>query len=98
LRPDRRGDRKDGSDRDAIQEMLHAFILCGSSGFDNTMKGSLNPRVALSGLAPETTRMVFRSGEHATWGVAYPTSPAADIIPGRNGFKRIGGFRCLLRT
>jgi hypothetical protein len=68
LRPDRRGDRKDGSDRDATQEMLHAFILCDSSGLDNTMKGSLNPRVALSGLAPETTRMVFRSGEHTTVG------------------------------
>jgi len=32
----------------------------------NTLKGSLNPRVALPGLGPETTRMVFRSREHAT--------------------------------
>jgi len=34
LRPYWRGDRKGGNDRDAIQEMLHASILCGSSGLE----------------------------------------------------------------
>ena len=56
------------------------FMLLSSVAvpdWTNTLKGSLNPRVALPGLGPETTRMVFRSREHATWGVTYPTSPAA---------------------
>jgi hypothetical protein len=58
----------------------------------NTLKGSLNPRVALPGLGPETTRVVFRSREHATWGVTYPTSPAADNMTEAREFQALGWF------
>ena len=58
LRPDRCGDRKCCSDRDAIQEMLHASVLCGSSGLDNTLQKLAHPRAALADLGSETIGIV----------------------------------------
>src|SRR5580765_629666 len=41
-------------------------------------KSSLTARAALASLGPETTGSLLRSHEHATLGVTYPTSLAAD--------------------
>jgi hypothetical protein len=38
LRPDRRGDREGGNDRDAIQEMLHASYPLWQFRIGNTLQ------------------------------------------------------------
>src|SRR5260370_34744828 len=72
--------------------MLHAFVLRGSSGLNNPLQRPLYPRVALAGLGPETTTSSFRSREHATFGVTYPTSPAPDNMTRTAGFQALGAF------
>ena len=49
LRPCRGSDRKGRSDRDAVQEMLHASILCGSSDGKMRCKGWGQPEGGPSG-------------------------------------------------
>src|SRR5207302_8717073 len=89
LRPGRGGDRQRRSDRYAIQEMLHASILCGSSGLELRCKARTTRGVALADLGAETSCSLFRSREHATFGVTYPTSPAADNMTGGVRFSSV---------
>jgi hypothetical protein len=45
--------------------MLHASILCGSSGLDNALQSRIDARAARPGLGPETTDPLLRSREYA---------------------------------
>src|SRR5260221_13989875 len=47
---------------------------------------------ALAGLGPKTTRLLFRSREHAPLSVTYPTLPAADNMTGAACFQALGAF------
>ena len=61
-----------------VKRCFMLVVLYGSSGFDTTGYGVL----FLKGGEPsvETTQSLFRSDEHATFRVAYPTPPVPDIM------------------
>src|SRR6266849_6218030 len=56
--------------------------------------GLLHPRVTLAGLGAKTTAVAFCSREHATFGVAYPTSAVADNMTGVARFSSVWGNFC----
>ena len=58
LCPDRGGDRQGRYDRYAIQEMLHASVLYGSSGFDNTLQRRAVPEGGPCGPRAGNNRLV----------------------------------------
>ena len=72
--------------------MLHASVLCGSSGLENTLQRLAIPRATLAGLGAKTTVLLFRSREHATLGVTYPTLPAADNMTRAVLFQALGAY------
>src|SRR5438128_62261 len=54
--------------------------------------GLLYPRATLAGLGAKTTVLLFRSREHATFSVTYPTSPVADNMTGDARFQALGAI------
>src|SRR5258707_7336192 len=54
--------------------------------------GLLHPRATLAGLGAKTTVLLFRSREHATFQVTYPTSPGADHMTGAARFQALGAI------
>src|SRR5213596_2371797 len=56
--------------------------------------GLLHPRATLAGLGAKTTVLLFRSREHATFRVTYPTSPGADNMTGAARFQALGAIFC----
>ena len=83
LRPGRRRDRKGRSDRNAIQQMLHASILCVAvRDWTIRCKGSLTRAWPVRASGQKQLSWLLRSRENATLGVTYPTSPAADNMTG----------------
>jgi hypothetical protein len=82
LRPDRGGDRKGRSDRDAVQEMLHASNpLVAVRDWTMRCKGWINPRAARPGLGPETTDPLLRSREYVTQTARIRPRPSRIIWP-----------------
>jgi len=95
LGPRRCGDRKNRSDRDAIQEMLHVTVLYGNSGLDDTLQTACSRRGRpLRASGQKQPVCCSRSREHATSGVTYPTSLGADNMTGATRFQALRHFPC----
>src|SRR5204863_2896838 len=74
--PDRGRYRKGRRDCDAVHEMLHAFILCGSSGTIRCKGLAQSENDPCRFRARRQRCWLFRFREYATYGITYPTSPA----------------------
>src|SRR3977135_708097 len=72
--------------------MLHASILCGSSGLDNTLQRLATPEGRPSGLRAKTTALLFRSRGHTTFDIKCTTSPVADNMTGAARFQALGAI------
>lgn len=84
LRPDRSSDREGRGHGDASQEMFHASCPLWQFRIRHYGYGMLFLWAAFTGPRWETTQPLFRSEEHATLRVAYPTSPVTDIMSRHN--------------